>query len=282
MSSDQSDNLPNVESTESEQNEKPKKKINRIHVAVAVFAALMVIIGFSFKVSESDDGMTSEKDASVEKAPTQEQLNDSVLEDLINGSANSSGNTETSRSTSDNSVTTQSNGKTEQSYNAGSQPATSSVDIESVIRQVLREELTGTAKDTNNQLKRLTRKFEAIQGQQSKLIRALNVINEKVNNFEGDATKKLDSVVTELEQIRGGVNKIGGEVEKDNKAFTLIVWGRETYAGEVSVSVSTIENPRGWKPLSEGDSLSGWTVKEIRSDEVDFINADGETWTEGL
>ena len=71
-------------------------------------------------------------------------------------------------------------------------------------------------------------------------------------------------------------------MKKDNSAFKLIVWGRETYAGEVSVSVSTNDAPKNYKSLSVGDSLSGWRVKDIRSDEVDFVNSDNEVWTEGL
>ncbi|MAD65687.1 hypothetical protein [Haliea sp.] len=268
--------LPDVETNDVEKHEKPKSKFNKLHIGVAVFAALIIIVGFLFKSSESSSKVSEGNAKSSEKQSESQSLNDSVLTDLINESS-AQPPEEVTSPTSDTS-------KQPQQTATGSlaESSLTSSEVRKVFSEVIARDLTGVIEKTNDNVAQLGKALKDLQEQQSKLIRALNAMSKNGKNFESKTETKLDSLATELEKIRVGVNKIGGEVKKDNSAFKLIVWGRETYAGEVSVSVSTNDAPKNYKSLSVGDSLSGWRVKDIRSDEVDFVNSDNEVWTEGL
>lgn len=280
MSHESETNLPDVENNDEKSTEKPKKKVNKLHASIAVFTAVIIILGFLFKSSESTPEVTEKKPSSETSVKDDKALNDSVLNELINDTTNSA--SKNSADTPVSNIERSSSGEQVQKTGVNEAPYLAVSELRPVLQDVISEELGNTLTETNRSMQTVGELVSALQKQHSKVIQALSAMNKRLKEFEGHTGAKLESVTTQVENIRVGVNKIGGEVEKDNKAFKLIVWGRETYAGDVTVSVSTTDTPKNFESLAVGDSLSGWTVKDIRSDEVDFVNSDGKVWTEGL
>lgn len=242
------------------------KKQNKLLAMMIMVVVVVVVVAVVFKLSDSSD---AKELAENNPAPTSSQSDQEVLNSVLSSLEKSDDTEQLIRA--------------EVSAPPISQASPS--DLSTTIESALDEKLAGITEQYANELDSLENALVGIESSQRKIVEVLTTIAMNQRNSaqtQKEIVNAADAITNELGHVRVAVTELGGKVDRENEKFPLLVWGPETYAGEVTVRVSTLNRPKTMHSLKVGDSLDSWVLDEINATEAVFVSKKGDEQRVGL